>query len=297
MNANTIRPCVLVLLVFAHGCAGLHGVARPAPAGECAREAALPDDLLEPGSVLLFGEIHGTAELPRFFGEAVCTAAASGLAVEVGLEVAGAEQPSVDAFLASPGGAADVEALAATDFWSRDYQDGRSSQAMVALLDHMRRLRASGLPLHVFLFDLDPGEDMSRRDEAMAANIAAHARAHPVALTMALTGEVHSWKTRGAPWDPELLPMGWHLDQAGIRVRSLGRATPAGTAWICTGGSPSDCGSKETRATGTLPSGRAAGIELLPEPSPRGYAGMYATSSLTASPPARLPPQSPPEPR
>jgi hypothetical protein len=41
------------------------------------------------------------------------------------------------------------------------------------------------------------------------------------------------------------------------------------------------------RAGPALPSGRTTGIELLPEPSRQGYDGLYATSSMTASPPAR----------
>jgi hypothetical protein len=293
MRGRLTRVCALALTAALCGCAGHSG--RPMPetaprpvAAACSESIAVPRDLLEPGGIVLFGEIHGAQELPAIFGEAVCGTAASGLPVDVGFEMPRDEQASVDAFLASPGAPSDVEALLATPFWSSEYQDGRRSQARVALLDRLRRLRASGLPVSAFLFDIADGEDASERDKKMADSIAAHLRAHPEAVTMALVGEVHAWKTQGAPWDPKFLPMGWYLADAGLRVRSLGRATPAGTVWVCTGGSPGDCGSITTKATGALPSGGTSGIELLPVPSRRGYDGMVATPTLTASPPAKV---------
>jgi hypothetical protein len=245
---------------------------------------------LAPASVLLFGEIHGVKELPTFFGEAVCSTAGTQLPVEVGLEIPKAEQARIDSFLASAGAPSDVETLIAGEFWTRDAQDGRSSQAMVTLLERIRQLRAQGLPIQVFLFDLDPSQAAAERDKLMAENLSSHARAHPKALTMALTGEVHAWKTKGAPWNPEFLPMGWYLENGGVQVHSLGRATPAGTAWTCVGASPSDCGPKETKANLELPEGLLTGIALLPQPSKRGYDGIYVTSSLTASPPAQSAP-------
>jgi hypothetical protein len=227
-------------------------------------------------------------ELPAFFGEAVCSTATSGLPVEIGLEMPRADQAKVDSFLASPGAESDVLALLATPFWSAA-QDGRPSQARVALLQRIRQLRALGLPLDVFLFDADTVNSSADRESKMADNLATLARAHPEALTMVLVGEVHSWKTKGTPWDPEYLPMGYRLAESSINVRSVGRSTPAGTAWTCSGTTPDGmtCDTKPVPATPSLPSGRTAGIELLPEPSTRGYDGRYATPSLTSSPPAR----------
>jgi hypothetical protein len=256
------------------------------PAAACAGETGLPTELREPGSVVLFGETHGTQELPAFFGEAVCNAASSGLPVEVGFEFPSVDQAAVDSFLASPGGQANVEALIATPFWSRELQDGKSSQAMVALLERLRQLRARGLALHVFSFDVSVGG--AERPQRMAENIASHVKDHPEALTMVLTGEVHAWKSKGAPWNPEYLPMGWHIREAGTRVRSLGRSTPAGTQWACLGTQMADmkCETVTANARNPLPSGRATGIEMLPEPSKEGYDGLFATPSLTSSPPA-----------
>ena len=157
---------------------------------------------------------------------------------------------------------------------------------MAGLLERVRHLRAQGLPIHVFLFD-GSYTDAAVRDRGMAETIATHVRAHPEALMMVLTGEVHAARGRGSPWDPAFLPMGWHLVERGLRVRSLGRATPAGTVWTCSSASVADCRQRDVKAMGALPSGATSGIELLPELSPRGYDGLYATPTLTASPPAR----------
>src|SRR5262249_19850602 len=155
----------------------------PAPVARgpvCAEGAAVPASLVQPGSVLLFGEIHGAKEIPALFGEAVCSTAAAGTPIEVGLEVPQSERAKVEAFLASDGAAAPVGAVLASPFWNRELQDGRSSQAMAALLDQFRRLGLSGAPVHVFLFDVD--DSGTDRDRRMADNLAEHARVHPEAL-------------------------------------------------------------------------------------------------------------------
>jgi hypothetical protein len=288
---SALRRYGILLTLAMCGCAGMRewrdlAPAPGAQAERCGETVSLPADLLEPGGVVLFGEIHGVQELPAAFGGAVCAAASSGHRIEVGLEAPRGDQPNVDRFLGSPGSPADIEALLGTPFWSSEYQDGRRSRARVDLLDRLRRMRASGLPVSVFLFDIDRGEDESRRERKMADNLEAVVRSHPAEVTLVLIGEVHAWKTPGSPWDPGFKPMGWYLAEAGLRVRSLGRATPAGTAWICTSGSPGDCGSKSTKATRSLPSGRTTGVELFSSPGPHGYDGLYGTATLTASPPA-----------
>src|SRR5580765_7902369 len=106
MSAKSIQRCMLAVAVLLQGCASLRSGLEPAPAGgaptvACAAGTAVPERLLEPGSILLFGEIHGVQELPSFFGEAVCSTADARLPVEVGLEVPKTEQASIDTFLAS----------------------------------------------------------------------------------------------------------------------------------------------------------------------------------------------------
>jgi hypothetical protein len=281
---------VLVLAFLTSGCSVLRLGSEPIDkirTDPCKGGAALPAKLLEPGGALLFGESHGTKELPAFFGEAVCWTSGA-LPVQAGLEVPGAEQGRVETFLASPGAATDVEALTAGPFWTTSSPDGRTSKAMVALLDRLRRLRVEGRPIEVFLFDIDDSSDMAGRDRAMADTIAARVGAHAEALTMVLVGNLHAQKNKGTPSDPDFEPMGWHLAGAGVRVVSLNHAAPAGTAWTCqpAPGSAPDCGSHAFPGTPPLPSGRTIGIEILAEPTTEGYDGFFATPTMTASPPA-----------
>ena len=258
----------------------------------CAGGAALPASLLEPGGALLFGEVHGTQELPAFFGEAVCWTSGH-LPVQAGLEIPRTEEARIAAFLASPGSSAAVEALTEGPFWTGRVQDGRSSRAMLALLERLRKLRVEGRSIEVFLFDLLESDDTATRDRAMAETIAARVRAHPDDLTMTLSGNVHAQKDKGVPWDPELVPMGWYLVDAGVKVRALNHSNPKGTAWTL---SPSgESGASDVPAGRPLPSGTAIGIELLKEPLTGGFDGLFATPTLTASPPALQPPASPTE--
>jgi hypothetical protein len=247
----------------------------------CAASVPLPEVLLEPGGVVLFGEVHGARELPAAFGDAVCSVAATGTPVEVGLEIPRPDQATLEAFLASPGSPSDIAALIATPFWTASSQDGRPSEARVVLLDRLRRMRAAGLPVSVFLFDIGPGEDVKSRDRLMADGIAARARINPQALTMVLVGEMHAWTTKGA-----FQPMGWYLASSGLTLHSLGRATPSGAAWVCLGPEPSDCGARDYKPGMTLPSGRADGVEMLPAPTPHGNDGLFGVASLTPSQPA-----------
>jgi hypothetical protein len=256
----------------------------------CASEAALPKPWVAPGSIVLFGEIHGAKEPPFFFGEAVCSAAQWGVPVAVGLEIPVSEQAGIDTYLSSSGRPSDVELLLKGSFWTRKDQDGRSSQARVDLLERIRRLRAAGLPIRVFLFDINEGENLADRDKSMALNISSQVRSHASELTLVLVGEVHAWKTKGTPWNEDFLTMGWHLADAGLRVYSLGRSTPDGAAWICSKAMGEDsamsCGPQATHAFQPSSSGRTSGIELLPAPSARGNDGLYVLPTLTESPPA-----------
>ena len=86
MRTSTRRPLILPGILFLTACASQRGDVVPtlsatsgAPA--CTTAAPLPERLLQASGVVLFGELHGAAEIPSFFGEAVCTAAASPLPI------------------------------------------------------------------------------------------------------------------------------------------------------------------------------------------------------------------------
>jgi hypothetical protein len=237
------------------------------------------DALLRQGTVLLLGEMHGTVESPTFVERVICEALAGGLEVVVGLEVPYQEQSAFDAYLASRGGADAEQALLATEFWRRDYQDGRSSAAMLDLLRSLRRYLDDDAALRLVLFD----EQTAQRDAAMAARLAAAAERAPQAFVVALTGNLHARIARGSPWDDSFEPMGLFLKQrlADRQVRSLDVGHAGGHAWICTTAEAAGCGEQTLRGDESRP----AGVYLDSGASPH-YSGRYSVGELHASPPA-----------
>jgi len=150
---NRFKAWALAILLLTAGCASRSAVvAAPAsspasPKPLACREIEGLEPLLAPGAGVLFGEIHGTVESPAFVANAACLALRAGFPVTVALEIPREEQPRVDTFLASAGMVADRAALLDSSFWQDKYQDGRRSQAMLSLLDELRRLRRGGHPI------------------------------------------------------------------------------------------------------------------------------------------------------
>lgn len=259
----------------------------PEAAG-CAEIASVPESLLARGSMLLFGDVHGSREAPAFFAEAVCHASA-GRPLMVGLEIPQSEQARVDRFLGSAGAEADAADLLAGPFWTDDFQDGRRSQAMAALLDRIRALRSAGRRIAVVLIDVEKVKVGPDRDERLAENLARGFQAHPDALAMVFVGNLHAMATVGTPWDPAFKPMAVHLRERKATVRSLDLSSPGGSAWMCyleDGAGPDEkptCGPHAWPASADHPA--RPGILLRPKAS-GAFDGVYSVSSLSTSPPA-----------
>jgi len=184
---------------------------------------AVGEASLSPGGTLVFGEIHGTREFPAAFGTIACNAAEDG-AVVVGLEISRAEQPRIDAYLASDGGAAARTELLRGAHWSS--RDGRSSEAMFGLIDKVRTWRAAGASVALVAFDVDGGWD--DRDEDMTGPLVAARRAHPDAPMVVLVGNYHA---RLASKEPR---MAAYLARQIANVDTFDAAYGKGTAWVCT---------------------------------------------------------------
>src|ERR1700690_4471458 len=82
----------------------------------CPEPIPVADLIVKPGATVVFGEIHGTREIPVAFGAIVCHAAAQAPLI-VGLEMSRDEQPRLDRYLASDGGRAAREDLLAGPHW------------------------------------------------------------------------------------------------------------------------------------------------------------------------------------
>jgi len=240
--------------------------------------------LLEPGSVLLLGEIHGNTQSPGFVSRAACLALDAGHPVTVALEIPRQEEERTAAFLASEGGEKDRSAFLAGPFWTDPYQDGRRSQAMLALIENLRSLRKAGKPIRLALLDTTvPPADGRSRDHVMADNLKVAFDASPKDVLIALTGNLHSRVTMGSPWDPKYEPMGYFFTQAkpAVKVTALDVAFFKGTSWTCNTSDRSSCKVRELGVRGD-----DKGVRVIMHPLEGGFHGVYNVGPLTASLPA-----------
>jgi hypothetical protein len=263
-----------VLAAAAHVVAPLDGHAASAT---CAGVDGV-DQLLAPGIVVLVGEVHGTAQSPAFVSALACNAIGAGFPVTVALEIPVDEAGRVDAFLASGGAEADRAALIAGPFWAPSAADGRSSIAMVDLIDDLRVARAAAMSIAVALLD----SSVSDRDAAMAARVADAAAADPDGIVIALTGNVHTRVQPDPAADPAVVPMGQLVTGllGADRVVALDVTHAGGSAWVCTDA----CG--ETTLQGGGPPDSAFRLSLHLDDASSGFHGEYSVGPLTASPPA-----------
>jgi hypothetical protein len=235
--------------------------------------------------VVLLGEMHGTAESPAFVADTVCLASRSGRAVTVGLEMPVEEEPRVLTYLASQGSAANRDALLKGAFWQDPFQDGRRSQAMLSLLEDLRRFAHQGAPLRVALLDLAvplPGQE---RDRAMEKRLEATVVERPKDLFLVLTGNIHTRLARGVPWDADYEPMGFILSQhrPDLSLVALDVGYTGGTAWYCESQEPASCMPRPVRGSAAV---KERGVILRGAIGKDGYNGVYRVGDLTASPPA-----------
>ena len=181
--------------------------------------------------IVWFGEMHGTAEMPALFGDAICIAGRTGRKVVVMLERPQDEQANWDAFLAN----GDRARLTAGRIWNWEMQDGRSSQAMMALAERLRGFKNEGWLVAVRMMQrADGARTMTNykldNENSMAEAVKDASEKWPDALILAYSGGLHAQKTM-SPIDKELplaasqLPLG--------EVASVDVEGQAGTAWAC----------------------------------------------------------------
>jgi hypothetical protein len=203
--------------------------------------------------------MHGNAETPAAVGALVADAAARG-PVTLALEWPDELQPAVDAFVA--GGPRTALLAACPMFWG--WRDGRSSHAMVALVESVATL---GVRVHCF-DGVWAGD--RERDSGMAASIlrAIDARG---GTWIALCGNLHA-RSDEARW------MAWHLRQARALV-ALDARPDGGTTWAA-----------QLDSVGPLslghPRGTPVGLAWYAQRDERGYDGELHLGPVTASPPA-----------
>ncbi|MCP4448482.1 MAG: hypothetical protein GY811_24535, partial [Myxococcales bacterium] len=228
--------------------------------------------LMQKGSITLFGEMHGTSEIPSFVGELACLASKTGRVI-VGLEMPSSMKGGLEAYLASDGSKEAQQELFKHRFWS--YEDGRSSHAMLALIDTLRELKQAGRAVQLFGFDGMFLLGAEARDKGMATNIIDTLRESDStnAVALLLSGNMHA-QTSTERW------MGWHVRKAFPHLRSLNNAYSLGSAWVCTG---DGCGPMELHGQDR---GEKRLVELSDKPDEHGYDGIFYVGAVSASAPA-----------
>ena len=176
-----------------------------------------------------------------------------------------------------------------SEFWQREYQDGRSSGAIADLLSSIRGFRKAGSSIVVRAID-DKDSPGAEPDARMASAIEQALQAHHPTRTFVLVGNVHSRVLKGYPWNPsaDYMPLGARLKAGQGEMVGLSVKARRGTAWICVSGAALDCGPKDARVfefTGAAPH-----LALDPEAAGKtGWSGTLYLEELSASSPARLP--------
>lgn len=254
----------------------LLAIALPAAARASCPAESLPAPLVGAPLVVL-GEVHGTEEVPAFVARYVCATAAGGKPVWLALEMPLEEQARLDAFMHGAGTASEQAALLAGPFWRRPFQDGRSSAAMLRMLDAVRAMRAGGVPVEVLAYD----SGGAGREAGMAQQLRAAMARHGGSAFVVLTGGLHASRTRGNRFNPGFESMTYLL--ADLKPLALTVVTGGGSAWICNGQAAASCGAKDWTINQGAPP--PSGSVALDAPS-RQFDGSFYVGKTTASPPA-----------
>jgi len=245
----------------------------------CAALDAVPPAVLD-APFLVFGEVHGTREVPAFVAAYLCAAAKAQRRIALALEYPAGEQHALDAFMASGGKEQDVRRLTGTAFWSRDRQDGRTSAAMLRMLDSIRALRTSNADIKVVAIDGDGAP--AGRDAFMAGKLRTELDGGADRQLLLLIGGLHAVRTKGNRFNPHYESAVYLL--ADKRPLALTVGTSGGTAWVCQGPTPASCRATNWDINRVSPAPRTA-FSLVPPSSQ--FDGVFFVGATTASPPVQ----------
>lgn len=238
---------------------------------------------LPSNSVIVFGELHGTNEIPAFFADQVESLLSAGRTVHVGLEMTASDDDALRAALSLPE-AEQHRALLELEQW-RTGTDGRNSLAMARMLRQLGELQSRfEAHLSLFSYDVSPGwrGESNDRDRFMAEVVGKRrSRLSDDDYLLVLAGNVHAFGAPGAPWDAAFRSMTFRLkeDHPVVTLRNL---QSGGSAWVCT----PECGSKSIQG---MDQTRTPGIYLKPfamdwsdQPV---YDGVFFVGEVSASEP------------
>lgn len=109
--------------------------------------------------VVSIGETHGNTAGPETTSEVARLMLEEYGAVTVGIEWTENDQEHIDTYLDSAGTEEDRKTLTDTQAWTMEWADGRSSEALVDLIEELRSWREDGEDVEVVAFMSAPDED------------------------------------------------------------------------------------------------------------------------------------------
>ena len=150
--------------------------------------------LLRKHRMIVFGEVHGTNEVPELVSAVTCELAKEGARILMALEVLDLLNGELADFVTGTIGVDRL--LAGETFWNRPaaWQDGRSSRAMLRLLQDVREYRNRGLAIDPRGIDSAVGS-ATEREASMALNLRALVYNLPYDHVVVLTGRRHARRT------------------------------------------------------------------------------------------------------
>ncbi|WP_198120135.1 hypothetical protein [Massilia rhizosphaerae] len=271
---NRIRLAA-ILLVMTITLPSFPALAKSIPSGMNCTEIKGLAPYLRSHRVVMFGEGHGTKEMPETFLRVVCSALSKGMSVAVGLEMPVDLSESLKAYMRSTGDQSARASLLQADFWKLG-EDGRASLAMVEMIEGFRRLGQAGYPISIFAMQGSGRDWHINNDGKMAAKIRAEYSARPESLILTLTGNVHNMKVKPEWFPPELpAPIPTHITD--LNPATFNLSSTGGSAWSCT----ETCGihSVPVQANDNVFVVRESGLK-------DAYTGDISVGRTTASPPA-----------
>ena len=225
---------------------------------------------------MMIGELHGTNETPELIAAILKSRANKGR-VLLGLEIPRDEQERIDAYLQSGGSSLSRQAMLQGAHWKG--QDGRSSEAMVGLMEQLRRLRNSGYKVDVVCFDGsadDFKQARTNRDAIMATNLRAAMKRRPADRTLTLTGNIHNQLVQRPAGSPLNDSMAWNLRDLGPETINI--SALRGSVWNC----QPECKAHDFDSHNNFaPEWMIQGF-----PDENGWHGIYRLLQFSAAPPA-----------
>lgn len=223
---RTVRILLATAMLSVAACSGVPGNAG----GACETDPDLSGWMataLADSDVVVFGEIHGTQEVPQAFLGMVCAALASERNILVGLEV---PPPAIGWAREHRRTGSGANGMEVPEFWLKAH-DGRTSVAMFELVDSLLTLEDAGrIQLVGYDMRVTGREAFGPSSGAELARVQSDPHVQASKL-LVLTGRGH------AAFDGSTHSLAEYFYGQGARALSIDFIVSGGSAWICRLGS------------------------------------------------------------